>query len=152
MGAAVSVLEGGSGGLATPIAAGGYIVAGGLIVDGYFNLAMGLSETGIEIADIFSQEDIKMPDTPTNIGGSIGAAVDASNGHDRTVNGPGPNEEKGTHINNVTSTVLGVISFPAGMEAAANTIEATVNILNAAHDVFSLEFPGMENIPVNNEE
>jgi hypothetical protein len=119
--AALGAAEAGSLGAATPVVVLGGIVAFGLITGGLVKTSFGLAEMAIETADIFSSKDLHI-DSPNNIGGMIGAAVDVQKGHDRSQNGAGSNEKLGSTINTVTDTVLGIASTPVNMITSSSEI------------------------------
>ena len=119
--AALGAAEAGSVGAATPVVILGGIAAFGLITNGLAKTGFGLAEVAIEFADIFTQQSVHL-DTPTDIGGMIGAAVDVREGYDRSQNGAGPNEKLGSTINTVTVTVLGMATTPANIVASSSEI------------------------------
>jgi len=116
----------GSGGAAAPLTFTLGLIGFSLFVDGFVQCAFGLSELAMGLMDV------PAPSTPTNTGGIIGAAIDTSNGHNRSTQGPGPAEQRGAAMNRNVSTTAGTVSFVQG--AISNTSTAT-NIISAAAQI-----------------
>ena len=129
--------EGGSAGLATPIAIPAGVLAFGMIVDGLAKVAFGLSQAATEISNL----DANIPDS---IGGAIGMQMDAGDGLDNSTEA-GPKQMKGELINSGFSTAAGIVSGqvlfnPNAIKAAdaINVLSYTVDgaaAASAAHDL-----------------
>jgi hypothetical protein len=130
---ALGAAEAGSLGAATPVAIIGGVAAFALITNGFTAVGFGLGEMATELADCFSPQDMHI-DSPTDIGGMIGAVVDINQGHNRSIDGAGPNEKLGSVVNTVTSSVLGLATTPANMVTAGSEAEQIITASTTSLD------------------
>jgi hypothetical protein len=134
--AALGAAEAGSLGAATPVVVLGGVAAFTMITGGFTAVGFGLGEMATELADCFSSEDMHI-DSPTDIGGMIGAVVDINQGHDRSTDGAGPNEKLGSVINTVASSALGLATTPANMVTAGSEVGQLITATTTSVDTLS---------------
>jgi hypothetical protein len=133
---ALGAAEAGSLGAATPIVILGGVAAFAMISGGFTAVGFGLGEMATELADCFSSNDMHI-DSPTDIGGMVGAVIDINQGHNRSKDGAGPNEKLGSVVNAVASSTLGLATTPANMITAGSEAGQIITATTTSLDTLS---------------
>ena len=121
----------GSFGLSLPASIAVGVAGFGMFVEGAVQFAFGMSEFVVGFSDT------SMPSTPNNTGGFVGAAVDVSNRHNRSTQGPGPAEKLGNNLSQGVGLIVDGVGITNNVRKGVSVItnvKDTATFLNDARN------------------